>query len=73
MTQTVDTSADSDRAAEIRNALTDKLRSDGMITSSVVERAFRTVPRHLFVPEGTPLESPTTPTTRWRPRGSRTA
>ncbi len=56
MTQTVGMSADSDRAAEIRNALTDKLRSDGMITSSVVERAFRTVPRHLFVPEGTPLE-----------------
>jgi hypothetical protein len=37
MTQTVDMSADSDRAAEIiRNALTDKLRSEGMITSSVV-------------------------------------
>ncbi|MGH4020978.1 MAG: methyltransferase, FxLD system, partial [Pseudonocardiaceae bacterium] len=56
MTQMVDTSTDSDRAAEIRNALTDKLRSDGMIISSVVERAFRTAPRHLFVPEGTPLE-----------------
>lgn len=56
MTQTVDTSADSGRAAEIRNALTDKLRSDGMITSLVVERAFRTVPRHLFVSEDTPLE-----------------
>lgn len=27
-----------------------------MTTSSVVERAFRTVPRPLFVPEGTPLE-----------------
>jgi len=56
MTQMVDTSADSGRAAEIRNALTDKLRSDGMITSPVVKRAFRTVPRHLFVPAGTPLE-----------------
>jgi len=56
MTQMVDTSADSDRAAEIRNALTDKLRSNGMIASSVVERAFRAVPRHLFVPEDTPLE-----------------
>ncbi len=56
MTQMADMSADSDRAAEIRNALTDKLRSDGMITSSVVERAFRTVPRHLFAPQGTPLE-----------------
>lgn len=49
-------SADSDRADEIRNALADKLLSDGMITSPVVERAFRTVPRHLFVAEGTPLE-----------------
>ncbi|MEV0675952.1 methyltransferase, FxLD system [Actinosynnema sp. NPDC050436] len=49
-------SADSDRADEIRNALVDKLLSDGMITSPVVERAFRTVPRHLFVAEGTPLE-----------------
>lgn len=49
-------SADSDRADEIRNALADKLLSDGMITSPVVERAFRTVPRHLFVVEGTPLE-----------------
>jgi protein-L-isoaspartate(D-aspartate) O-methyltransferase len=45
-----------DRADEIRNALTDKLLSDGMITSLIVERAFRTVPRHLFVAEGTPLE-----------------
>lgn len=56
MTQTVDMFADSDRAAEVRNALVDKLCSDGMITSSVVERAFRTVARHLFAPEGTPLE-----------------
>jgi protein-L-isoaspartate(D-aspartate) O-methyltransferase len=56
MTLTVDTSADSDRVAGIRDALTDKLRSDGMITSLAVERAFRMVPRHLFVPEGIPLE-----------------
>lgn len=53
---TVDAASDSDRAAEIRDALTDKLRASGMITSPVVERAFRTVPRHLFVAEGTPLE-----------------
>jgi protein-L-isoaspartate(D-aspartate) O-methyltransferase len=52
----VDTSADADGAATIRNALTDKLVSDGVNTSTVVERAFRVVPRHLFVPEGTPLE-----------------
>ncbi|MFC0862172.1 methyltransferase, FxLD system [Sphaerimonospora cavernae] len=56
MTETVDMSEDSERAVEIRNALTDKLRADGMITSEVVERAFRTVPRHLFVPAGTSLE-----------------
>ncbi|MEV6987278.1 methyltransferase, FxLD system [Sphaerisporangium sp. NPDC051017] len=56
MTQTVDISADSDQAATTRNALTDKLLANGMITSSVVERAFRTVPRHEFVPVGTPLE-----------------
>lgn len=54
--EAVGASIDSDRAAEIRNALTDKLLADGMITSPVVERAFRTVPRHLFVPQGTPLE-----------------
>ncbi|WP_368861972.1 methyltransferase, FxLD system [Frankia gtarii] len=56
MTQMVDTFTGRDRATEIRNALTDKLRADGVITSPVVERAFRTVPRHLFVPEGTSLE-----------------
>ncbi len=56
MTRVVDMSEDSDRATEIRNALTDKLCADGMITSAVVERAFRTVPRHAFVPAGTPLE-----------------
>ncbi|WP_433498582.1 methyltransferase, FxLD system [Sphaerimonospora sp. CA-214678] len=56
MTKTVDMSEDSDRAVEIRNALADKLRAEGMITSEVVERAFRTVPRHEFVPPGTPLE-----------------
>ncbi|MGH3899601.1 MAG: methyltransferase, FxLD system [Pseudonocardiaceae bacterium] len=56
MTQTVDTSADSERAAQVRNALTDQLLANGMITSPVVERAFRTVLRHAFVLEGTPLE-----------------
>ncbi len=56
MIQMVDTSTDPDRATEIRNALTDRLRSTGMIISPDVERAFRTVPRHLFVPEGTSLE-----------------
>ncbi len=56
MIQIVDTTAGPDPATEIRNALTDQLLSTGMITSPVVERAFRTVPRHRFVPEGTPLD-----------------
>jgi protein-L-isoaspartate(D-aspartate) O-methyltransferase len=43
-------------AAEFRDALVSKLLTNNMITSPVVERAFRTVPRHLFVAEGTPLE-----------------
>ncbi|WP_405087568.1 methyltransferase, FxLD system [Microbispora sp. NBC_01389] len=56
MAEKVDMSEEADRAVKIRNALTDKLRTDGMITSEVVERAFRTVPRHEFAPPGTPLE-----------------
>lgn len=56
MTKMIGTSSGSNRAAEIRKALTDNLRADGRITSPVVEQAFRTVPRHLFAPEGTPLE-----------------
>lgn len=43
-------------AAGFRDALVEELLADKMITSPVVERAFRTVPRHLFVAEGTPLE-----------------
>lgn len=42
--------------AEFRDALVDRLLASKMITSPVVERAFRTVPRHLFVAEGTPLD-----------------
>lgn len=56
MTQMVDMSEDADQAARIRNALTDKLRTDGAITSRVVEEAFRVVPREKFVPADTPLE-----------------
>lgn len=44
------------RAAEFRDALVDKLIADKMVTSPAAERAFRTVPRHLFVVEDTPLE-----------------
>jgi len=40
----------------MQDALVDKLCADGMITSAVVERAFRTVPRHRFMPAGTPLQ-----------------
>lgn len=43
-------------AAEFRDALVDKLVATKKITSPAVEQAFRTVPRHLFVAEGTPLE-----------------
>ena len=43
-------------AAELRDKLADELVSAGHITSALVEAAFRTVPRHLFVPDGTPLE-----------------
>ena len=36
--------------------LVDQLLDSGMITTHAVECAFRTVPRHAFVPPGTPLE-----------------
>lgn len=45
--------AGSDRAAELRSALTDELLSDGLIVSQAVEAAFRSVPRHLFAPGAT--------------------
>ncbi|MFC0860934.1 methyltransferase, FxLD system [Sphaerimonospora cavernae] len=35
---------------KLRDAMTDRLRDGGVIRSSAVETAFRTVPRHLFVP-----------------------
>jgi protein-L-isoaspartate(D-aspartate) O-methyltransferase len=47
---------DDSSAAQFRDALVEELLANKMITSSVVERAFRTVPRHLFVAEGTPLD-----------------
>lgn len=56
MTPIAPSSTDPDQATELRHALTDRLRAAGMITSPAVERAFRTVPRHLFVPEGTALD-----------------
>jgi len=47
--------ADSARADVLRHALVDELLAAGSITSRAVAGAFRTVPRHLFVPE-VPLE-----------------
>ncbi len=47
---------DDTSATEFRDALVDTLLANKMITSALVERAFRTVPRHLFVAEGTPLD-----------------
>ncbi len=43
-------------AAEFRDALVDTLIANKMITSPAVEQAFRAVPRHLFVADGTPLD-----------------
>ncbi|MFF0250163.1 methyltransferase, FxLD system [Streptosporangium sandarakinum] len=50
------TEATVDHAAELRSRLTDELVAAGHITSALVEAAFRAVPRHEFVPAGTPLE-----------------
>ncbi len=55
MTQTVEMSEDSDQAGKIRDALTDKPHANGVITS-VVEQAFRVVPRHELAPADTSLE-----------------
>ncbi|MER6176525.1 methyltransferase, FxLD system [Streptosporangium sp. NPDC001681] len=43
-------------AGLLREALVQKLRKQGMILSDRVADAFSVVERHLFVPEGTPLE-----------------
>ncbi|MGR6915448.1 methyltransferase, FxLD system [[Actinomadura] parvosata] len=45
-----------DQADELRDKLADELAAAGYITSAQVDRAFRTVPRHAFVPDSTPLE-----------------
>ncbi len=47
---------DTDRAAELRAALVDKLRADGKISSPAVEAAFRVVARERFLPPEVPLE-----------------
>lgn len=57
MTQAEDMQASSERAEELRTSLVDQLVADGMITSPSLAAAFRAVPRHRFVPPGTPLET----------------
>lgn len=51
----MEVTADSARAAELREKLVDELVAQGTIASKEVEAAFREVPRHLFAP-GAPLE-----------------
>jgi protein-L-isoaspartate(D-aspartate) O-methyltransferase len=47
----------SGQADELRQEMADGLVAEGWITSPHVEAAFRSVPRHLFMPPGTPLET----------------
>ncbi|MEV4889939.1 methyltransferase, FxLD system [Nonomuraea sp. NPDC055795] len=51
-----DETIDQALAAELRDKLADELAAAGHITSAQVDRAFRTVDRHAFVPADTPLE-----------------
>lgn len=57
MSPQVNSFGDSDEAAKFRDAMAEKLLKDRMITSPVVETAFRTVPRHAFAPAGMSLEA----------------
>lgn len=45
-----------EQVGELRDAMTDELVSDGMVSSPTVEAAFRRVPRHAFVPSDTSLD-----------------
>ncbi|MEV4515597.1 methyltransferase, FxLD system [Dactylosporangium sp. NPDC049525] len=56
MTNRTGTAGETVRAEQLRTALVDQLVADGLITSPAVQAAFRTTPRHAFVPVGTPLE-----------------
>lgn len=54
--------ASADQTDQMRAAMTDRLVADGWISgwaglSTAVQAAFRTVPRHLFVPDATSLET----------------
>ncbi|MEU7864341.1 hypothetical protein [Nonomuraea sp. NPDC049141] len=51
-----DETIDQAQAGELRDKLADELAAAGHIKSAQVDRAFRTVDRHAFVPAGTPLE-----------------
>ncbi|MEQ4717938.1 methyltransferase, FxLD system [Nonomuraea sp. B19D2] len=51
-----DETIDQAQAAELRDKLANELTTAGYIKSAQVDRAFRTVPRHAFVPADTPLE-----------------
>ncbi|MEU6789898.1 methyltransferase, FxLD system [Nonomuraea angiospora] len=51
-----DETIDQAQAAELRDKLADELTTAGYIKSAQVDRAFRTVDRHAFVPADTPLE-----------------
>ncbi|GAA4991293.1 protein-L-isoaspartate(D-aspartate) O-methyltransferase [Nonomuraea thailandensis] len=51
-----DETTDQAQAAELRDKLADELTAAGHIRSAQVDQAFRTVPRHAFVPADTPLE-----------------
>lgn len=66
--------ADPRSAEHLREAMTDGLIAEGWITSPHVEAAFRAVPRHLFTPPGTPLETSynghTAPVLKKAPDGS---
>lgn len=56
MTQMAEPRTSADRAAQLRAALVDTLRDEGMVTRALVEAAVRVVPRERFMPAGTPLE-----------------
>lgn len=48
---------DSSPAARLRHELADALLALGQIVSPAVDKAFRAVPREMFVPDGTPLDA----------------
>ncbi|MBV9013641.1 MAG: methyltransferase, FxLD system [Pseudonocardiales bacterium] len=63
------------QAEDLRNSLIDHIREAGHLHSSSIERALRTVPRHLFVPEATLQEAYANKaiTTKPGPEGGRPA